>query len=66
MELVEFGREWCNMKNWYKSKTIWAGITGISTGVTMAFTGQLVAGVPLIIGGLQAIFLRDAIEKKGS
>jgi hypothetical protein len=54
------------MKNWYKSKTIWAGISGISTGLVMSFTGQIVAGVPLIIGGLQAIFLRDAIEKKGA
>lgn len=51
------------MKKWYQSKTIWAGLTGVFTGGAMIYTGNVVLGITTALGGLQSIFIRDAIEK---
>lgn len=53
------------MKQIFKTKTVWAGIGSIIIGIGTILTGGITDGTQLIMGGLVAIFLRDAIQKKG-
>lgn len=46
-----------------KTKTFWGGIAAIATGVGLIVSGDVNTGVIAIIGGLQTIFVRDAIAK---
>ena len=52
------------MKKIFKTKTVWAGIGSIVIGIGTLLTGGITDGTQLRMGGLVAIFLRDAIEKK--
>jgi hypothetical protein len=47
----------------FKSKTFWTGIASIVSGIILAIDGDYPQAAPLILGGLSAIFLRDAITK---
>lgn len=53
-------------KNWYKSKTVWAGLCSIITAIGAVVTGDLTLGAGFQLGmtGLLGIFLRDAIASK--
>jgi len=46
-----------------KSKTFWGGLVAIATGTGAIFTGNPLEGGQMIITGLLAIFLKDAITK---
>ncbi len=52
------------MKNWYKSKTVWASVAVAGCGVWSAVTGQ---AVPEEVYAVMAAFglygVRDAVEK---
>lgn len=47
-----------------KSKTFWAGLASVATGVGLIINGDMTAGIPAIIIGIQSVLLRDAIAKK--
>ena len=49
--------------NTFKSKSFWAGLAIVITGVGMCLTGQVPEGIQTIAGGLVTIFVRDAISK---
>jgi hypothetical protein len=53
------------IKELLRSKTFWAGIGSIASGIITIVEGETQAGVQLIVTGFTAIFLRDAIAKKG-
>ena len=46
-----------------KTKSFWGGVGIIAGGVGLIVEGEINLGVAAIIGGLQAIFIRDAIRK---
>jgi len=48
-----------------KSKTFWAGLASIATGVGMLLNGQSQEGAQLIGAGVLAICLRDGVAKAG-
>ena len=50
-------------KSLYKTKTFWGGLAAIFTGVGLIVTGAVPAGVIAILGGVQSIFMREAIRK---
>lgn len=56
-----------NFKELVKSKTFWAGITAIVTGVQGLVTGvpDIGQSIQLIVGGFIAIFLRQSVAKVG-
>jgi len=47
--------------NLFTTKTFWAGIASIATGIGFAFGGDVPQGVQMVITGFVAIFLRDSI-----
>lgn len=46
-----------------KTKTFWAGISGIAVGIGQITTGDVPGGLQSIVVGLGIIFLRDATAK---
>jgi len=51
-------------KKLIKTKSFWAGVAGVASGVGLIIAGNVANGVQTIIGGIAVIFLRDAISKK--
>lgn len=53
------------MNDMIKSKTFWTGVASIVSGVGGWASGAVEsqAAMQLIIGGLSAIFIRDAVRK---
>lgn len=51
-------------KKWYKSKTIWGGISGFISAVAGFMTGAMDPGTAVVMGftAIQSISLRDAIK----
>jgi len=49
----------------FKSKTNWLGLTAIAAGIAGYMTGEIAASIAVqgVMGGLMAIFLKDAISK---
>jgi hypothetical protein len=47
-----------------KSKTFWAGLVSVVSGIGLVVQGEMADGAQLIVTGLLAIFLKDAINKK--
>lgn len=45
-------------KQWYKSKTVWAGILEFAAGFLLVLAGELNAGASLSLVGVVTIFLR--------
>ena len=45
------------------TKTFWGGLLAIATGAFLIAAGQYPEGTIAIIGGLQTMFVRDAIAK---
>jgi hypothetical protein len=52
-----------NWKELLKSKTFWAGIAGIATGVGLVMSGDK-SGYNVIVTSLIGIFIRDALITK--
>lgn len=54
-----------NVKDFFKSKTNWLGLTAVIGGSVGYMTGEISAAVAVqgVMGGLMAIFLKDAIAK---
>ena len=52
------------MRKLIRSRTFWAGVAAIATGVVMIYDGELKEGVAIIFGGLGMIFMRDALPEK--
>jgi len=53
------------MKNWYKSKTIWTGITAIVGGLGMYFTGEQTLQ-ELLVSVMGAVFIAlRSVTKEG-
>lgn len=50
-------------KKLLKSKTFWTGLTSVAGGIIICCTGNVPAGIPAIIFGLNSIFTRNAIAK---
>ena len=50
-------------KPWYRSKTVWAGIASVLSGVSGYATGEMGApqALQLVFTGLIAVFLRSGI-----
>jgi phage shock protein PspC (stress-responsive transcriptional regulator) len=48
-----------------KSKTLWAGVSGVLAGIAGYFTGELEVGaaLQLVVTSVLAIFLRHGISK---
>ena len=48
-----------------KSKTLWAGVSGVLAGIAGYFTGELEGGaaLQLVVTSVLAIFLRHGISK---
>jgi hypothetical protein len=47
----------------FKTKTFWAGLASIMTGIGLIVNGELATGLELVAGGIVAITLRDGIRK---
>ena len=45
-----------------RSKTFWAGLATIVTGVGLILNGDIATGAQTITAGILAVFLRDAIS----
>jgi hypothetical protein len=54
------------MKNLFRTKTFWAGIGAIATGVGLILAGNVPEGVNSIATGVMAILLRDGIRTAGA
>ena len=52
--------------NLLKTNTAKTGIVGILTGIGMIVAGDTATGIQTIIGGVAAIFLRNAMLKNSS
>jgi hypothetical protein len=52
------------MRKLIRSRTFWAGVAAIATGIVMIYDGELKEGVAIIFGGLGMIFMRDALPEK--
>lgn len=52
-------------KKWYRSKTIWTGVTAIVGAVAAAMTGEIEVGTALqtVVVALVGIFLREGVGK---
>jgi len=46
-----------------KTKTFWTGLSGIAAGAALCAAHDWPQGITLILGGLAAIFVRDAVAK---
>lgn len=55
-----------NLKKLLKSKTFYAGLATIFTGISLIVSGNKSEGIQLTFTGLIAIFLRDGINKNGN
>lgn len=53
------------MKAMLKSKTFWTGVASVIGGAALILSDKHESGLALISTGLSAIFIRDAILKKG-
>ena len=51
-------------KSFYLSKTFWACIAAIATGVSLLFDSQINEGVSIIIANIVAIYGRFTANKK--
>jgi len=51
-------------KTIFKTKSFWAGVGSIASGIGVIYAGSVPEGIQLIVAGITAIFLRDAIAKK--
>lgn len=51
------------MKELLKTKTFWAGVASIATGVGMILAGDTPQGINAIVAGVVAICVRDGIKK---
>lgn len=49
----------------YKSKTFWGGIVAVLTATGSMFGVPIPTEVFIVMGALEAIFVRDAISKNG-
>lgn len=49
----------------YKTKTFWAGLAGVLTGIGLIVSGETSEGIVAILSGVSAIFLRDGIRTGG-
>lgn len=49
-----------------KTKTFWAGVAAIASGVGLILSGDLPQGAVLIMGGINGIFMRHGIQKVGN
>jgi hypothetical protein len=52
------------MKNLFKTKTFWAGVGSIATGVHFVTHGNITDGIQLIISGFSFIFVRHTLTKQ--
>jgi hypothetical protein len=52
------------MKKLIKSKTFWAGVGSIATGVNFFVQGNIPDGIQLILSGFSFIFVRQSLMKK--
>jgi hypothetical protein len=52
-------------KDLFKTKTFWGGIAAIATGIGLIISGEVPTGIMTIVGGVQSIFMREAIVKVG-
>ena len=50
----------------YKTKSFWAGMALILTGIGMVIAGDVPQGIQTIGAGIVTIFIRDAITKVGN
>jgi hypothetical protein len=57
-------KELSPMSSLLKTKTFWTGFLGILGGVAMYCTGDTDTGAQMILTGLSAICLRNAIAKQ--
>lgn len=51
------------MKELVKTKTFWASVASICTGIGLIVSDEWKEGVVLIAIGLQGIFVRDSLKK---
>jgi hypothetical protein len=51
------------MKNLFKTKTFWAGVGSIATGINFFVHGNVPDGIQLILSGFSFIFVRHSISK---
>lgn len=54
-----------NFKALLKSKTFWAGLASIVTGIGMVAQGDMQTGMQTVLTGIMVIFLRDTMAKGG-
>lgn len=54
------------IKTLLKSKAFWTGIASLIAGVVYIINGDTEQGTSMLSIGFTAIFLRNAIEKKGA
>lgn len=47
----------------FRSKSFWAGVVGIVSGIGLIVQGDMQGGITAIAAGVGWIFMRDAIEK---
>lgn len=47
----------------FRTKTFWTGLAGIAAGIALCAAHDYPQGITLIIGGLSAICVRDAVAK---
>jgi len=49
-------------KHLLRTKTFWAGFASVLVGIGMCVSGEVETGSQTILGGLTAMFIRDAIN----
>lgn len=54
------------IKTLLKSKAFWTGVASLIAGVVYIINGDTEQGTSMLSIGFTAIFLRNAIEKKGA
>ena len=47
------------------TKTFWAGVAGVASGITLIVNGDVGAGITTALTGIGMIFIRDGIAKGG-
>lgn len=52
------------MKNLFKTKTFWAGVGSIATGIHLFTHGNTTDGIQLILSGFSFIFVRHTLTKQ--
>jgi hypothetical protein len=53
-------------KSIFKTKTFWGGVASVITGIGICVAGDVPTGAMTILGGIQTIFIRDAMVKSPS